>query len=49
MLKNFYGLIELLVIRDTFNKIPDFFVQAFKIFVYSWIFNMLLLYILWDD
>ena len=26
-----------------------FFVQAFKILVDSWIFNMLLLYILWDD
>ena len=28
---------------------PDFFVQAFKIVVDSWKFNMLLLYILWDD
>ena len=26
-----------------------FFVQVFKIVVYSWKFNMLLLYILWDD
>ena len=26
-----------------------FFVQAFKIVVYSWKFTMLLLYILWDD
>ena len=33
----------------TFNKFPDFFVQAFKIVVDSWKFTMLLLYILWDD
>ena len=32
-----------------FNKFLDFFVQAFKIVVDSWKFNMLLLYILWDD
>ena len=32
-----------------FNKFPDFFVQAFKIVVDSWTFNMLLLCILWDD
>ena len=37
-------------IRGDFNKCPDFFfVQAFKIVVYSWKFNILLLYILWDD
>ena len=36
-------------IRGAFNKFPDFFVQAFKIVVDSWIFSMLLLYILWDD
>ena len=38
-----------LVVRDAFNKFPDFFVQAFKIDVDSWKFSMLLLYILWDD
>ena len=32
-----------------FNKFPDFFVQASKIFVDSWEFSMLLLYILWND
>ena len=32
-----------------FNRFPDFFVQAFKIFVDSWKFSMLLLYIFWDD
>ena len=31
------------------SMFPDFFVQAFKIVVDSWKFNMLLLYILWDD
>ena len=36
-------------IRGAFNKFPDFFVQAFKIVENSWIFSMLLLYILWDD
>ena len=36
-------------IRGTFNKIPDFFVQAFRIVVDSWKFSMLSLYILWDD
>ena len=36
-------------LRGTFNKFPDFFVQAFKIVVDSWTFSMLLLYILWDD
>ena len=34
---------------SVFNKIPDFFVQAFEIVVDSWEFSMLLLYILWDD
>ena len=32
-----------------FNKVPDIFVQAFKIVVDSWKFSMLLVYILWDD
>ena len=32
--------------RGTFNKFPDFFVQAFNIVVDSW---KSLLYILWDD
>ena len=36
-------------IRGAFNKIPDFFVQVFKIVVDSSKFSMLLLYILWDD
>ena len=36
-------------IWGAFNKFPDFFVQAFKIVIDSWKFNMLLLYILWDD
>ena len=36
-------------ICGAFNKFPDFFVQAFKIVVDSWISSMLLLYILWDD
>ena len=36
-------------IWDAFNKFPESFVQAFKIFVDSWKFTMLLLYILWDD
>ena len=40
---------SLLHVRGAFNKFPDFFVQAFKIFVDSWKFSMLLLYILWDD
>ena len=35
-------------ILDAFNKFPDFFVQAFKFVVDSWIYTMLLLYILWD-
>ena len=35
-------------LRGTFNKFPDFFVQAFKIVVDSWKFSILLLYILWD-
>ena len=33
----------------SFNKFPDFFVQAFKIVVDSWKFSKLLLYIFWDD
>ena len=33
----------------SFNKFPEFFVQAFKIIVDSWKFRMLLLYIWWDD
>ena len=37
------------MVRGAFNKFPDFFGQAFKIVVDSWKFNMLLLYILWDD
>ena len=41
--------LTLAYIRSAFNKFPDIFVQAFKIGVDSWKFNMLLLYILWDD
>ena len=40
---------DLWVMRGAFNKFPDFFVQAFKIFIDSWKFSILLLYILWDD
>ena len=40
---------EIVEIRGTLNKFPDFFVQAFKIVVDSWEFSMLLLYIFWDD
>ena len=36
-------------IRGAYDNFPDFFVWAFKIVVDSWKFNMLLLYILWDD
>ena len=36
-------------VRGAFNKLPDFFIQAFKIAGDSWKFTMLLLYILWDD
>ena len=36
-------------IRGVFNKVADFFVQAFKIVVDSWKLSMLLLYILWDE
>ena len=36
-------------IQGAYDKFPDFFVRAFKIVVDSWEFNMLLLYILWDD
>ena len=38
-----------MIIRGAFNKIPDFFVLAFKIVLDSWKFTILLLYILWDD
>ena len=37
------------MVCGVFNKLPDFFVLAFKIVVDSWKFTMLLLYILWDD
>ena len=37
-----------MVIRSSFNKFPDFFVQAFTI-VDPWKFSILLLFILWDD
>ena len=37
------------IIRGAVNKFPNFFAQAFKIVVDSWKFNILLLYILWDD
>ena len=37
------------LICGTFNKFPDFFLQAYKIVIDSWKFTMLLLYILWDD
>ena len=43
---NFYAKV---IVRDAFNRFPDFFVQAFKIVVHSWNLCMLLLYILWDD
>ena len=36
-------------IWGSFNKFPDFFVQAFKIVIDSWKFSTLLLYILWGD
>ena len=36
-------------VRGAFNKFTDFFVQAFKIVTDSWKFDMLLVYILWDD
>ena len=36
-------------LRGDFNKLPDFFVQTFKIAVDSWEFSIVLLYILWDD
>ena len=38
-----------MLICGALNKFPDFFVQAFKIVIDSRKFNMLLLYILWDD
>ena len=37
------------MVRGAFNKFSDFFVTAFEIVIDSWIFTMLLLYILWDD
>ena len=43
----FNGIISRCNVRGTFNKFPDFFVQAFKIVVDSWKFSILLLYILW--
>ena len=39
----------MILIRGAFNKFPDFLVQVFKIVVDTWKFNMLLLYILWDN
>ena len=36
-------------LRGEFNKVPDFFVQVFKIVVDSWKLSILLLYILLDD
>ena len=36
-------------IYGAFNKIPDYFVQAFRIVIDSWKFSMVMLYILWDD
>ena len=41
-----YIYIYNIYIRDSFNKFPDFFVQAFKFVVDSGKFSMLLLYIL---
>ena len=35
--------------RESCNKFPYFFVQAFKIVIDSWKISMLLLYILCDD
>ena len=40
---------HIVLICSTFNKFPDFFIQAFKIIVNSWKLSMLLLYILWDE
>ena len=37
------------LLQGAFNRLLDFFVQAFKIVVESWKLSMLLLYILWDD
>ena len=36
-------------LRGAFIKIPNFFVQAFRIDVDTWKFSMLFPYILWDD
>ena len=41
--------LDQIMICGAFNKIPDFFVSAFKIVIDSWKLTMLLLYILWDD
>ena len=41
-----FPLTFLIYIYGSFNKFPDFFVQAFKIVIDSWKFTMLLLYIL---
>ena len=46
--KNLNDKNHLVYIQGNFNKFPDIFVQAFKIVVDSWIFSMLLLYIVWD-
>ena len=45
----FYYFCLKLYIHVAFNKLPDYFVQAFKIVLDSWKFSILLLYILWDD
>ena len=37
------------MVRDEFNKLPDFFFCMSKIDVDSWKFSVLLRYILWDD
>ena len=47
--QQFYDMLIIVDLRGTFNKFPDFFVQACKIVVDTWKFSMLLLYILWDD
>ena len=41
--------IEKIDIRCTFYKFPEFFYMHLMLFVDSWKFSMLLLYILWDD
>ena len=42
----FFNLCHLSGVRGAFCKLPDFFVQAFKIVVDSWKLSMFLLYIL---